>query len=117
MSGKSNIGSPPWMDDAYQFIVNDNNHKLALLSDSKLTDSSIKLWKRMVAKGYNVSVYNLQNPGLTIQKITDPNQVDEFMSNNFDKQNWRFYLNEDNKEENIWGIFSIRRMKERAGTW
>jgi hypothetical protein len=39
------------------------------------------------------------------------------MSNNFDKQNWRFYLNEDNKEENIWGIFSIRRMKERAGTW
>lgn len=116
MAGKLVPGSPPWMDDAYQFIINDNPDKLGLISDSKLTAAGAKIWKRMIKTGKHVSVYNIQNPGQTLTVLTNPDDLDQFLTTNFNKINWRFMLNKHTLFEDTRGYFTIRRMRELAGT-
>lgn len=112
MTGKLQEGQPPWMSDAYQFIIDDNKKALTIASDTKLTKSSVNLWKRMVANGYHVSVYNVQNPGSTLRKLETSDQIDQFADSSMSKQSWRFLLSEDSSWNDVCDYFTVRRMRE-----
>jgi hypothetical protein len=72
--------SAPYATDLYQAVLNDTSGSL-LFSDGQLSNDGIRLWKRLMLDGSTaVSAYNSQSPGKTFVTLTDPSQLDDYMS-------------------------------------
>jgi hypothetical protein len=72
--------SAPYATDLYQAVLSDVPGSL-LFSDGQLSDDGISLWKRLMSDGTTtVSVYNTKDPGKTFVTLTDPSQLDDYMS-------------------------------------
>lgn len=71
------MGRSPYVIEVYRAIINDLNPTDALLSDTQLTDDSIKVWKRLVKEfPGKVSIYDKSTREITpITNIKDINRV------------------------------------------
>ena len=111
----------PYASDLYAAVLNDRKsisngiNSIRISSDKKLSPQGLKVWKKMIELGHHISVYDSGNPTTTYVKITDPDQLDDYMGDkNF--RNWQFVLHESLADQiQTAGIFNMRRMMENAG--
>jgi hypothetical protein len=109
-------GKPPHATDLYVAILNDNATSL-VISDTKLSDAGVNVWKRLVQMGYYITVYNTHNPGQSRKTIKTPHELDEFLGfDDSDYQYWRFVLSKPGTQigETV-SAFNTRRYRELAG--
>jgi hypothetical protein len=109
-------GKPPHATDLYMAVLNDNPKSL-IISDSKLSDAGVNVWKRMVQLGYFITVYNTNRPGQSRRTIRQPHELDEFLAyDDSDYQRWRFVLSNPGSQigETV-SFFNTRRYRELAG--
>jgi hypothetical protein len=110
------IGGPPHATDLYVAILDDNQTSL-VISDTKLSDAGVNVWKRLVHMGYYITVYNTRNPGQSRKTIKTPSELDEFLGfDDSDYQSWRFVLSKPGTQigETV-SVFNTRRYRELAG--
>lgn len=109
-------GAPPYMTDIYKEILYlSNGRSLVFTSDKMMTNSGIKVWKKLLDSGYTVSVYDSSQPGQSLTKISNVDDLEKYIGNK-DYQNYRFILSESTKWlTQVKETFTIRRTRELAG--
>jgi hypothetical protein len=71
---KINSKSSPFATDLYEVILNDRKSivgeigAIKLLSDSKMTEKGLSIWKRLLVNGHQIVVFDKEHP--TDEKIT-----------------------------------------------
>lgn len=106
----------PYASDLYVGIVEDSDLSL-LVSDEKLSDEGLKVWKRLVQQGYGVTVFDKNKPGVTRETFTSPDQLDQFFKKG-DAQFRRYRYVLSKPKEQLWetvSVFNTRRYRELAG--
>lgn len=106
----------PYASDLYVSIVEDSDLSL-LVSDEKLSDEGLKVWKRLVQQGYGVTVFDKHQPGATRETFTSPDQLDQFFKKG-DAQFRRYRYVLSKPREQLWetvSVFNTRRYRELAG--
>lgn len=109
-------GNAPYASDLYVGIVEDSDLSL-LVSDEKLSEEGLRLWKRLVQQGYAVTVFDKQQPGATRETFTSPEQMDQFFKKG-DSQMRRYRYVLSKLREQLWetvSVFNTRRYRELAG--
>ena len=88
--GKSSLKGHTWpyASDLYLAILKDNDKSL-LFSDTQMSTDGLRIWKRLVSKGYPVSVYDRNEPGKSFRTFTDPTELEEFFKD--DDRDYRRY--------------------------
>jgi hypothetical protein len=106
-------GKMPYADKLYKTILDDSGKPL-LFSDNRLTNDSKKVWKRLVASGNTVTVYDTKNPGQSRRTIRDPEELDQFWKmNDPSYQRWRYVLSESGSmTHEVMASFNTRRARE-----
>jgi hypothetical protein len=88
-------GKPPYMDKIYEIILSiANNKSLLFTSDSMITDNGLNIWKRLMQNGHTISIYNAEKPGQSLVKLTNIDDLNQYLSDNISKRNYRFVLSE-----------------------
>ena len=80
VTGKKYEGKPPYATDLYLAVLNDQPSPIKFMGDSQLTAKALKLWKRLLNMGYNVSVYD--NSSKMITKMTSEDELSQFFKKN-----------------------------------
>jgi len=108
------LNQPPYATDLYSDILKHNPLSL-LLSDNQLSDSGIKLWRRLLTNPSNtVSVYNHKNPGQTFKTITTVSEMDAVLG--ADHYYDRYVLSHKGTSlAETRSYFNTRRYRELAG--
>jgi hypothetical protein len=85
----------PYASDLYLGILKDikDNEKSIIISDKFLSKDGYKIWKRLLGAGHKISLYNINQPGKFIQ-INSLDQLQDFMSNEKEKREYRYVLSE-----------------------
>ena len=109
-------GAPPYMTDIYKEILYlSNGRSLVFTSDKMMTNSGIKVWKKLLDSGYSISVYDSSQPGQSLTRLTDAAELEKYIGNK-DYQKYRFILSESsNWLAQVKETFTIRRTRELAG--
>jgi hypothetical protein len=107
---------PPFASDLYKFILDDNkNLSLRLMSDESLSDEGKALWDRLFAMGFNVSVYDKEEPGRTFntfKSIEDMNQY--FKHDDTDYKRYQYVISETGEMlAETRSFFHTRRFREQ----
>jgi hypothetical protein len=100
----------PYASELHVGIVDDSDLSL-LVSDEKLSEEGLGLWKRLVQQGYAVTVFDKQHPGATRETFTSPDQLDQFFKKgNAQMRRYRYVLSKP--REQLWetvSVFNTRR--------
>jgi len=109
-------GAPPYMTDIYKEILYlSNGRSLVFTSDKIMTNSGVKVWKKLLDSGYTVSVYDSSQPGQSLTRLSNAEELEKYIGNK-DYQKYRFILSESNKWlAQVKETFTIRRTRELAG--
>ena len=112
-------GSSPWASDLYLAVLSDQSktqQSIRLSSDSTMTDEGVNIWKRLLAAGHPISVYDKTAPGQTHTRLTSPEEVDQFIQADTDFRKYRFVVSESNSAAlDVRSYFLTRRTRELAG--
>jgi hypothetical protein len=108
------MNQSPYATELYSDILKHNPYSL-LLSDNQISDSGIKLWKRLLTDPANiVSVYNHRNPARTFKTITSVAEMDAVLGP--DHYYDRFVLSHKGTSlAETRSYFNTRRYRELAG--
>lgn len=89
-------GKPPFASDLYGAILKHSAKNIKLMSDDQLSDEGFAIWKKLVAKGFKVSVYDIKEPGKSFQSFENPVELDKFFRNDdSDFRRYRYVLSEN----------------------
>jgi hypothetical protein len=107
-------GKPPYASELYDAILDDNNRSLRLFSDESLSDEGYAIWKRMLASGHSVSVYDKENPGKSFVTFNNASEMDEyFADDDTDFKRYQYVLSERNDMlAETRTLFLLRRHRE-----
>ena len=96
MLGKKSeeAGLPPIATDLYIAILKDNG-KSILMSDEYLTDSSFKVWYKLLKLGHKISVFDIKTSD--ILEIGSPEQLKQYYRPNGNR--FRFIISENALKE------------------
>jgi hypothetical protein len=109
-------GSASHATDLYTTILNDSKQAIKLMSDTRLTDNGLSVWKRLVNNGHNITVYDKSNPGQSMTLITNAQDLDRFVRHNDENyQNYQFVLSEASYLAEVRSFFNTRRLRELTG--
>jgi len=120
MTGKNSKykGRPPFTTDLYNAILDSTGRSIRLMSDISLSDEGYDVWKRLLSYGHSISVYDIQNPGQTIQTLKSEEDMDQYFKNNDPSmKRYQYVLSETGNclTETIIH-FNTRRMRELIGS-
>ena len=109
-------GAPPYMTDIYKEILYlSNGRSLLFTSDKMMTNSGIKVWKKLLDSGYTISVYDTSQPGQSLTRLANAEELEKYIGNK-DYRKYRFILSEaTNWLGCVKEHFTIRRTRELAG--
>ena len=110
-------GKPPYASALYADILDDNPLSLRLYSDKQLSDEGLKLWKTMLHMGYQVSVYDNQNPAQSFKTLQSSDDIDNFFKHGDRKyQRYQYVLSKNGLPlAETRGYFHLRRYRELSG--
>jgi len=107
---------PPYATDLYKKVLDDNNN-IRVMSDIFLSNSSIKVWKRLIDSGVMVAVYDNTMPGQSLKQINSVEELEKYIR--YDDSNYTRYqfVLMSNKEVlgEVISNFNTRRMRELSG--
>jgi hypothetical protein len=87
-----------------------------VISDKMITDSGLNVWKKLMANGYTISVYDTTKSGPSLIKLSNIVDLQNYISDNQLYQKYRFILSENsNWVSHLLEFFIIRRTRELAG--
>lgn len=97
-------GKPPFASDLYASILKDSDDNIKLMSDDQLSDEGFGIWKKLIAKGFKISVYDIKEPGKSFQSFANSAELDKFFrSDDSDFRRYRYVLS-----ENVMSYVSMR---------
>jgi hypothetical protein len=109
-------GVGPYVSDLYLIIKNDvkPNH-LVFTSDEILSTDGEKLWKGLVNRGHQVSVYDKLSHKYVLSSIANSEELESYIGD-ADKRRFVFVLSEDlSYQRGVITKFSIMEIKRLAG--
>lgn len=109
-------GVGPYVSDLYLIIKNDvkPNH-LVFTSDEILSTDGEKLWKGLVNRGHQVSVYDKLSHKYVLSSIANLEELESYIGD-ADKRRFVFVLSEDlSYQRGVITKFSIMEIKRLAG--
>jgi len=109
-------GSAPYASDLYAAILKDNSRSI-VVSDTQLSDEGYNIWKRLVRKGFAVSVYDSKQPGKSFKTFRDEAELDEFFKDDdTDYRRYQYVLSSEGEVlAETRSYFNTRRYRELAG--
>lgn len=109
-------GKAPFASDLYSAILKDSGKNIRLMSDSQLSDEGLDLWKKMVAGGHKVSVYDRNEPGKTFASFNEPSELDAFFKyDDTDYLRYQYVLSENVLEYcSMRASFRLRLLRENT---
>ena len=107
-------GQPPYASEFYHEILQDSHTAIRIMSDDKLSDEGMAVWKKLLAKGHKISVYDSNKPGQTFHTLQHVEDLDGFFSKTDPLyKRYQFVLTEDNiVYMETRGFFNLRRFRE-----
>jgi hypothetical protein len=107
-------GKPPFASDLYALIAKDYDENIRIRSDKFLSDEGYAVWKKLVSKGFKVSVYDADEPGKTFKTFDSPEELDSFFKHDdSDYERYQFVLSESIENlMNVRSSFNTRRYRE-----
>lgn len=109
-------GKPPYAQELYQAALDLQPLALRLQSDNRLSEGGLNVWKRFVADGNAVIVYDQEHPGSSFKLINDPDELDAYMGDTVDSRKYRFALMRGKEMiGETQSFFGTRRMRELSG--
>lgn len=86
VSNVAKVGSksPPFATHLYEVILDDRKsivgeiESIKLLSDSKMTEKGLAIWKRLLANGHHIVVFDTENPNSEKITLTSGKDMDNF---------------------------------------
>ena len=121
VSKTSDSALPPYASDLYLNILLDQksvNKTIRLSSDDLLSTSGIRIWKRLLATGNSISVYDRDNPGSTFKTIETQQELESYYGNG-DHRRYQYVLSETHSEGflDTKSSFELRRIQELSGSF
>lgn len=106
--------NPPYASDLYNAILNDSNRSIKLLSDTQISDEAYDLWKRLFKLGHNITVYDRERPGQTMQTFNSVDDMRRFFAyDNEVYKRYQYVLSESGEMlAETRSYFNTRRMRE-----
>ena len=108
-------GLPPYASDLYLVIAKDTkSFNTAFTSGDLISDDAERLWKGIVTRGGNVSVFDTEANGYVLQPVASENDLAQFIGDK-DKRKYIFVLSET--KENQQGLvhkFALMEIKRLA---
>jgi len=117
MIGKKNKGHPPYASDLYNAVLTDQDKSIRIISDTKLSDEGIGIWKKLLNQGRKILVYDSSHPGKSFTEITTEDELMKYFNHdNSDFRKYQFVISESGmKYGNTRGFFLTRRYRELFG--
>lgn len=84
----------PFAAELYAKIAKDCDTNIRFVSDEKMTDTGLKIWKRLVSQGFKISLYDSKNPGSSFKTFTSPHELDVFFADEPDFKRYQFVMSE-----------------------
>lgn len=115
------IGTNVYASDFYLKVLKYRksvNASIRLSSDTKLTNASLNIWKRLLSSGHPINAYdkNSDNVGQSHVMLRTVADLEKFISTDADMQRYRFVLSENLLEGlEVMTHFATRRMRELCG--
>lgn len=107
----------PWASDLYMNILHDAQTPMRLMSDDSLTNEGLNIWKRLLAQGATIMVYDKHSPGKMYKVIDSLNDLLRYFApGDPDFKRYQYVLTMNNLMlAEIKGYFNTRRMRELSG--
>lgn len=107
-------GNPPFATDLYNAILDSTGRSIRLMSDNVLSDEGYDVWKRLLAQGHSISVYDAENPGQTMNTVKSAEELDQYFNPGDSRmKRYQYILSETgNCLIETKAHFSTRRMRE-----
>ena len=111
-------GQPPYASEFYHDILQDSHTAIRIMSDDKLSDEGMAVWKKLLAQGHKISVYDANSPGQSFITLSDVEDLDKFFSKtDLSYKRYQFVLTEDNIVHiETRSFFNLRRFRELSNT-
>ena len=107
---------PPYMTDLYQAVLADTGQSIRLFSDSQLSNGGMAVWRKLLAAGCKISVYDRHNPGGSFVTISDADQLEQyFQDDDTDYRRYQYVLSEAQSHLDTLSYFGTRRIRELSG--
>jgi hypothetical protein len=89
-------GKQPHASQLYSAILKDTDKSLRILSDTQLSDEGFSLWKKMLALGHKISVYDNKDPGKTFKSFEIEKEMEQyFKDDDTDFLRYQYILSEN----------------------
>lgn len=107
---------PPYMTDLYQAVLADTGQSIRLFSDTQLSNGGMDVWRKLLAAGCKISVYDRHNPGGSFVTISDADQLEQyFQDDDTDYRRYQYVLSEAQSHLDTLSYFGTRRIRELSG--
>lgn len=110
-------GKAPYISDLYLAALSiANNKSIKFTSDTLMTDEGFGVWNRLLSNGHEISVYDINNPGISI-KTSHKTELQQYFGDSPNMANYRFILSENVQlwADSVLGSFLMRRTSELEG--
>jgi len=115
--------TPPYATDLYNDVLNDRKNiefanNSIIISDKRLSEDGISLWKRLFKKGHTISIYNTEDASNTFTKLNSIEDLESFFKmHDSSYEKYRYILSESGGNyAEVMAFFSLRRLHETSGT-
>ena len=120
--GKKIKGQPPWASDLYNVVLQDRKDNpgelsaIRISSDKQLTGEGLDIWKRLLAQGHKISIYDRNNPGQSFVSVTSEEELLKYFKHG-DRhfQQYQYIISESKSEWEVRALFDLRRYRELSG--
>jgi len=117
---KVNKGKPTYASDLYNDVLDDRKNikgiNSIVMSDDKLSEEGLKIWKKLFDNGHKVLVYDVDNPGQSYVTLHNVDDLDNyFRMNDPSYKRYRYVLSEGLHYLDTRTAFHLRRLRETSG--